>query len=180
MADDRIADWKTPVFFVLAVLLIAVASYIAGGVKGRKTGREIGYKAGYEDGWCAPRPADTLVVRDTLLIDRPEVVYQYIEKPVYLAVHDTQIVRTTDSVFVALEREVKGYSGEDYKAQVSGVAPALDWIEVFPKTITITSETPAKKIPRVGLGATIGGAVVVDKSGAKVGPGAAVGLTIRF
>lgn len=180
MDHDRLGDWKTPVFFVLAVLLIAVASYIAGGVKGRRTGREIGFRAGYEAGWTAPRPADTLVVRDTLLIDRPEVVYQYIEKPVYLPLKDTMLVTIHDTTYIALEREVRGYSGEDYKAQVSGVAPALDWIEVFPKTITITSETPAKKVPRVGLGATIGGAVVVDKSGAKVGPGAAVGLYVRF
>ena len=153
-------NWKTPVFFVLAVLLIAVASYIAGGVKGRRTGREIGYKAGYEDGWCAPRPADTLVVRDTLLIDRPKVVYQYIEKPVYLAVHDTQIVRTTDSVFVALEREVKGYSGEDYKAQVSGVAPALDWIEITKTTEYITNTIVKEK--KFGIGVSAGPGILYD------------------
>ena len=181
MADDRIANWKTPVFFVLAVLLIALASYIAGSIKGRRTGREAGYRAGYEAGWLAPHPGDTIERRDTLFIDRPEVVYQYVEKPVYFAVTDTMQVSIHDTTYIALEREVRGYSGEEYRAQVSGVAPALDWIEVYPRTITITPETPpARKAARLGLGAAVGGALVVGRDGVAVGPGAAVGLYVRF
>ena len=182
MDNDRVRQWATPVFFVLAVLLIALASYTAGWFKGRKTGREVGYRAGYEAGWNAPHPGDTIERRDTLYIDRPVPVYTTIERPVYLPVTDTMLVAVHDTLFVALERTARGYKGEDYEAQVSGIDPALDWVRVYPKTITITPPTPpAAKAPRIGLGASVGpGAVWNPRDGVNWGIGATAGLYVRF
>ena len=172
-------DWKTPVFFVLAVLLCCLVSHIAGRVKGRRIGWEAGWAAGYEAGYAAVHPADTFVVRDTLLIDRPEVVYQYIERPVYLPVTDTMLVTIHDTTFVALQRTARGYSGEDYAAQVSGIDPALDWIKVYPKTITITEWDEAPKPGRWSLGVTAGPGILWDGK-FHGGVGAVLGLQYRF
>ena len=96
---------------------------------------------------------------------------------VYLAVHDTQIVHTTDSVFVALERESRRYSGDDYQAVVSGVMPSLDEIKVFPKTAYITNTVVEKR--RWSFGISVGPGVVYDGS-FHGGVGAVAGLQYNF
>ena len=101
-------------------------------------GKGNGYQSGYSDALSSFK-SDTVVVRDTIVYDHPVEVEKWKEKTVYIAIEDTQIVHTTDSVYVVLEREKKAYSGKDYKAIVSGVQPSLDLIEVFPKTTIITN-----------------------------------------
>lgn len=98
-----------------------------------------GYDRGRRSVKCPSVQTDTIVRIDTIVYDHPVEVEKWKEKTVYIAVKDTQIVHTTDSVYVVLEREKKAYSGEDYKAIVSGVQPSLDLIEVFPKTTIITN-----------------------------------------
>ena len=181
MADDRIRDWRTPVFFVLAVLCVCLVSYFAGRVKGRRIGWEKGAEAGYAAGYAAVHPSDTLVRVDTLLIDRPVPVYTTIEKPVYLAVTDTMLVTIHDTTFVALNRTRKGYSGEDYEAEVSGIDPALDWIKVYPKTITITEWAEPPQPGRWSFGVTAGPGVFWNHAdGVRPGVGAVLGVQFRF
>lgn len=98
-----------------------------------------GYHKGQKSVKCPSVQTDTIVRIDTIVYDHPVEVEKWKEKTVYIAIKDTQIVHTTDSVYVVLEREKKAYSGEDYKAIVSGVQPSLDLIEVFPKTTIITN-----------------------------------------
>lgn len=98
-----------------------------------------GYDRGSRSVKCPSVQTDTIVRIDTIVYDHPVEVEKWKEKTVHIAIKDTQIVHTTDSVFVVLEREKKAYSGEDYKAIVSGVKPSLDLIEVFPKTTIITN-----------------------------------------
>lgn len=99
---------------------------------------KIGKARGYSEGYSAPHPSDTTFVVDTHYVDRPVEVVKYVdrERPVYIAVHDT--TRINDTTFVVLPREVKTYADSTYRAQVSGVQPSLDWIEVYQKTTTIT------------------------------------------
>ena len=158
MADDRI-DWKTPVFFVLAVLCVCVVSYFAGRVKGRRIGYEVGWSEGFAAGWAAPHPADTATRTDTVFIDRPVEVVRWRDRVEYLAVTDT--IRVADSVFVAVPIEVKQYADSTYRAQVSGWHPSLDWIEVYARTQTITS-TIVKEAPRWSLGVTAGPGLLYD------------------
>lgn len=79
---------------------------------------------------------DTIVKIDTHVIEKPIVVEKRVVDTMYCAVHDT--TRINDTLYVALPREVKVYSGDDYYAEVSGYRPNLDYLEVYPKTTTIT------------------------------------------
>ncbi len=175
MADDRI-DWKTPVFFVLAVLLVCVVSYFAGRVKGRRIGREVGYSEGFAAGWAAPHPADTATRTDTVFIDRPVEVVRWRDRVEYLAVTDT--VRVADSVFVEVPIEVRQYADSTYRAQVSGWHPSLDWIEVYSRTQTITS-TIVREAPRWSLGVTAGPGLLYDGN-LHAGVGIVAGVQFRF
>lgn len=79
---------------------------------------------------------DTLIVRDTHIIERPVMVEKTVKETLLVSVHDT--TRIHDTLYIALPKETKTYKGEDYLAQVSGYQPSLDLIEVYPKTTTIT------------------------------------------
>ena len=140
-------------------------------------GRESGYALGYASAMNEPHKADTVWRRDTITVDRPVEKWHTIEKPVYFAVVDTQIIHTTDSVYVALERSRRGYSGDDYEAVVSGVDPVLESISVFPKTAYITNTVVEKR--RWSLGVTAGPGVLWD---GKVhgGVGIVAGLQYNF
>ena len=87
---------------------------------------------------------DTLVVRDTVTIEKPVPAETTDKEILYVAVHDT--TRIHDTLYIMLQKESKTYRGEDYMAKVSGYNPSLDFIEVYPKTTTITkTETVTQK-----------------------------------
>lgn len=75
-----------------------------------------------------PVPILTTVI-DTILVARPEIV----------------VLR--DTVFARLPKELKEYTGADYRAVVSGYQPSLDLIQVFPETkvVTKTISVPSRK-----------------------------------
>lgn len=80
---------------------------------------------------------DTLTLRDTIREAFPMVVDVTIsEDDIEIPVSDIVI---RDDSLVVLPIEVKTYEGDNYRAQVSGYRPQLDWIEVFPETRYITS-----------------------------------------
>lgn len=115
-------------------IIIASAIIIAVGL--------IGYIAGRNHFRDATKMVqiDTLVVRDTVTIEKPIPVQTTNKEIVYVAVHDTTRIR--DTLYIMLQKESKTYSGEDYTARVSGYEPSLDFIEVYPKT-TVISKTEA-------------------------------------
>ena len=79
---------------------------------------------------------DTLVIRDTHVIEKPILVERKVTDTMLVAVNDTTIVN--DSIFVALPRESRIYKGEEFLAEISGYKPSLDRIEVYPKTVVIS------------------------------------------
>lgn len=88
---------------------------------------------------------DTLTIWDTVRIDRPVYVKEYVVDHIYVPVRDT--VQKHDTTFVVLPRTQKEYSDSLYRAWVSGYEPALDSIDVFSKTQYITTtirEKPKK------------------------------------
>ena len=93
---------------------------------------------------------DTLVVRDTHIIEKPVLVERTYYDSLYVAVRDT--IRIKDSVFVALPMEKKIYKGEDYLAEISGYKPSLDRIEVYPKNTIITETITQSVTNRHALG----------------------------
>lgn len=136
----------------------------------------------------APNPAvtervDTLVVRDTLRVLGPIFMTARVERPQLFQVTDT--VRIQDTLYVALDREVREYPGEDYKAQVSGVDPRLDWIEVYPKTQLITKEVrvevpAAQRWHRIGWGVAAGPGVFWQPGMDNVTPGVGILVGLRI
>lgn len=125
-----------------------------------KIGNEGGYQRGYSDALNAPHKADTIFKTDTHFIDKPVEVWKTKEKIVYKPVKVDSLITIHDTTYVALERETKGYLGEEYEAQVSGIEPALDWVKVFPKTAYITNTVIEKR--KWGFGAALGPSVVYD------------------
>lgn len=125
---------------------------------------------------------DTLTVRDTLRVLGPFYVTARVESPQLFPVVDT--VRIRDTLFVALDREVREYPGEDYKAQVSGVDPRLDWIEVYPKTSIVTKEVRVEvpgpqKWHRIGWGVAAGPGVFWQPGMNNVTPGVGILVGLR-
>ena len=144
------------------------------------------FHIGRQAGKRSPQPAvnvrlDTLVVRDTLRVLGPFYVTARIERPQLFPVTDT--IRIHDTLFVALPREVQEFKGEDYRAQVSGVDPSLDWIEVYPKTkiVTNTVQVPGpQRWRRVGFGIAAGPGVFWDGAAVKPGAGVVAGVRVNF
>ena len=112
-------------------------------------------------GWlCRPnhirdvtkKVTDTLVVRDTHIIEKPILIEQTVRDSLLVQVHDT--IRINDTIFVVLPIEKKIYKGEDYLAEISGYKPNLERIEVYPKTTTIREVVPQMVSPtnRLALG----------------------------
>lgn len=155
------------VLVTLGILALCIVSFIFGHDAGRRS---------------LPAPSetrtDTLWRTDTHFVERPVERWVTVEKPVYIAVTDTQIVRITDSVFVVLQREIKGYSGDEWQAQVSGIDPALDWIRVYPKTAVVTNTETMRR--KWSFGVTAGPGLLYDGMGLHGGIGIVAGLQYNF
>ena len=131
------------------VLLIAVALFLCF-AWGRNT---------------APKPeiqgevvrVDTLLIRDTITR----------EKPVYRTkiVRDTMTVILRDSIPVYLPIETKVYEDSTYRAEVSGVFPSLDRIEVYQRTQVVSQiiekqvAVPVRQKWGIGISAGYGAAL---------------------
>lgn len=92
-------------------------------------------------GWCSHSPtkahigkADT--VTSVHVVTKVDVDTQYILFPVpYLAwIDNSDTIHVSDTCWHL--REYKEYQDSNYYAKVSGVAPRLDEIRVYPKTVT--------------------------------------------
>lgn len=75
---------------------------------------------------------DTVVIRDTVKIDKPIPIYIKSEP-------DTLYIPSIDST-VTIDKETKLYKDSLYEVQVSGIRPNLDYINVYPQTTYITKE----------------------------------------
>lgn len=123
---------------------------------------------------------DTLIQRDTIRLEKPVFQTKYVNRVQLVKVTDT--IRIKDTLYVAMEREVKGYEGEDYKAQVSGIDPCLDWVEVFPKTLTIQQQVPVpspQRWKRIGWGVSAGPGVFWQPGMDNVTPGVGIVVGLR-
>lgn len=144
------------------------------------------FHIGRQAGKRSPQPAvkieqQVVTIRDTLRVLGPFYVTARIERPQLFPVTDT--VRIHDTLFVALPREVREYPGEDYRAQVSGVDPSLDWIEVYPKTkiVTNTVQVPGpQRWKRIGWGVAAGPGVFWQPGMDNVTPGVGILVGLRI
>lgn len=75
---------------------------------------------------------DTLLIRDTITQEMPVYRTNFVRDTI------TMVVRDTIPVFLPIE--VKVYEDSTYRAEVSGVFPSLDKIEVYQRTQVVTKE----------------------------------------
>lgn len=99
---------------------------------------------------------DTLIVKDTIRISEVIEVKRKVIDTLFFPIVDT--IQIHDTTFITLYKEVKVYEDSLFKAQISGVEPQLDWIEVYPQTQYInTTETIIKSKDKPwGLGVQLG------------------------
>ena len=112
---------------------------------------------------------DTLRIRDTLLVERPV--------PVEVRVVDTMLVAVNDTVYLQLPREEKVYESGDYRAQVSGYRPELDWIEVYPQTVYVTRNISEDSRKRWGIGVQAGYGAYFDGGDVSLSPYVGIGIS---
>lgn len=171
MADDRI---KNSLICVAIGAAFAVWTVVAFSI-----GRRHPLPGPQEDA-----KVDTLVVvrRDTITVQKPVYFTKYVDRVELVPVTDT--LRIRDTLYVAQEREVKEYAGEDYRATVSGIRPSLDEIAVFPKTVTQTI-TETVQVPgpqkwhRIGWGVAAGPGVFWQPGMDNVTPGVGILVGLR-
>lgn len=121
---------------------------------------------------------DTVILRDTHVVDRPVYVHRYIRDSILVAVRDTVI--KYDTLFVALPRETKVYQDSTYRAEVSGYQPSLDRIEIFQSSLVITSESVAiPRRKRWGVGIQVGYGATLERQPQLV-PFVGVGVSYNF
>ncbi len=158
--------------YLLAVLIGAVLAFIAMFGVSKCTHRDV-----------EPTPSvvrDTLIVRDTVRIEKP--VAKYIRTIDTMLVCVTDTVRVRDTVFLRLPVERREYSDSLYKLQISGYRPELDWIEVYPTTVKIT-ETQTIAVPkktRWGIGVQVGYGAALHGKQVVLSPYLGVGLSYNL
>ena len=115
-------------------------------------------------GWCSRSPTKAYIGKaDTVtsvhVVTKVDVDTQYILFPVhYLAwIDNSDTIHVSDSCYHL--REYKEYQDSNYYAKVSGVAPRLDEIRVYPRTIYQTEyiyRDIVQKNKRLGIGLSAG------------------------
>lgn len=79
---------------------------------------------------------DTVVVFDTVEIEKPILKESKVVETMYVAIRDTVV--KNDTTFIALPRESKTYGDERFTAVVSGYKPSLDRLELYIESQTVT------------------------------------------
>ena len=110
---------------------------------------------------------DTIVLRDTIRIQTPKPSSVVTQGTILLALQDALIatpdtLRSRDTIYVQLPREVKTYSDSSYRAVVSGFHPSLDEIEIYQRTKVVTETRVVRSSPWVTIGPSIGVGIATD------------------
>ena len=134
---------KKIVIYIAIALLLVLVGFLLGGSRCRVPSNTIVVQT------------DTIVVRDTHIVERPVYIRKKITDTVLVAVTDT--LRLRDTLYVPIPKEVKVYANEDYYAEVSGYQPSLDYLEIYQKTTTISkTEIPKEKKNYIAVGMEAG------------------------
>jgi len=156
MKFDRILD------DILLVVCVIVVAYFSWQISGN-----IHYSSGYDDALASIKP-DTEYVDKPIYIDKPVPVIEYRDtgRVVYVPVIVKDSTGHADTTAIPMNPEVKRYEDSTYRAQVSGIQPNLDWIEVYQRTFYITKVVPEYKYPTFALSPTIDAFVLPGTFGA--------------
>ena len=119
---------------------------------------------------------DTLYIRDTITQEMPVYRTKWVRDTITLYIHDT--------IPVYLPREVKVYEDSTYRAEVSGVFPSLDRIEVYQRTQVITTEIERQvAVPvlhRWGIGVQAGYGAHIQGASVSLSPYIGIGINYNI
>jgi hypothetical protein len=154
----------------IQVILVAVALLVAAFLVGRCSVPRVAPESHIVE------RVDTVIVRDTITCERP------IYRTKYVSVTDSVRVVVHDTVVVSVPREMRVYEDSLYRAEVSGVDPTLDRIEVYPQTKIVT-RTETRDIfvtsrKRWGIGVQVG--YGITKQGQAFNPGPYIGVGVSY
>lgn len=155
-----------------SLIAVAVVAAIAFAI-----GHKRGFNAAIAD---AEAKVDTLLVTDTVRLEKPVPVHIWHKDTLMVPVLDT--IRVPDTAYLAVEREYKVYEDSLYRAVVSGYRPSLDEIDIYrrDKIVTVTT-TVVKEQPKWGFGVGIGPGLMLDTQGRiRAGAAVVVGIEWRF
>lgn len=154
----------------IQVIAIAVALLVAAFLVGRCSAPK------YEAETQVVERVDTMLIRDTVIREKP--VY----RTEYVFVRDSVRVQVHDTLYISLPRQMRVYQDSLYRAEVSGVDPTLDRIEVYPQTEIVT-RTETRDIfvtsrKRWGIGVQVG--YGITKQGQNFYPGPYIGVGVSY
>ena len=162
MTNRNLAIWAVYVF------VVAVA-FVCGYGFGR-----VSHSEGANEG--VKTKVVQVIKRDTIRLEKPFYLNRVIKEFVLVPARDT--VRVSDTLMIAMPREVKTYGDSTYSATISGIDPRLENIEIYRKLET-QIVTQVQKPPRWGLGIVAGPGVLIDTRG-RVHGGLGVSVGIRY
>ena len=120
---------------------------------------------------------DTLVVRDTIVQEKP--VYRTISqvRTEYVPVCDT--IRIQDTLFVPVPIETKVYEDSLYRAEVSGYRASLDRLEIYQQERIITQTIPVqvRERKRWGIGVQAGYGMSIPNGKPVLSPYIGIGVS---
>ena len=153
-------------FLVAFILIWSLAMFYAG--RNWAIKRDI---SGYTE------RVDTLVIRDTIVQEKP--VYRTISqvRTEYVPVCDT--IRIQDTLFVPVPIETKVYEDSLYRAEVSGYRASLDRLEIYQQERIITQTIPVqvKERKRWGIGVQAGYGVSTPNGKPVLSPYIGIGVS---
>ena len=135
---------RTTILLIVALLLAVAASFAFGWMSARhKYDKPLQGK-------------DTVIVtewvHDTIIEPKESIIVK--TETVYLPVHDTTTIHTTDSVLVDVPITEKTYASELYRATVRGYNPELT--DIWVKSTTQVVTVPVRKHWSFSIGPQIG------------------------
>lgn len=111
---------------------------------------------------------DTLVIRDTHIVERIVEKERRYYDTMYVAIRDTVV--NNDTTYLPLPRESKTYGDERFTAVVSGYQPSLDRLEIYLENQVVThylkpvGESVKRNSLSLGLGVNASSALLLPVS----------------
>ncbi len=140
-----------------------------------------GFLIGYKSHGNGPNPpikerTDTLIVRDTITLEKPAYITKRITDTILIAVTDT--LRIRDTLYLPLQREERVYRDSLYMAVVSGYRPSLDRLDIYRTERIVTLHAEPRKW---GFGIAAGPGLLISPDGrAHFGIGVTAGVRWDF
>jgi hypothetical protein len=139
----------------------------------------VGFRIGRGDAPDVRIQTDTLMVRDTITIEKPVVEERILLQEVFLPVTDTIMMR--DTIYVALQREQVIWKDSLSVVYASGVMPEVDSVKHFISERIVTEKEVVEVRTRTRWGVGIQAGYGIGLSGdVRMTPYVGIGVTYNL